>query len=132
MAKQKEDLVIDDYWKKVVEAYNEFETAAITWTRKESRLKLYAKYMTPVTAGWIDEVFIISKKDSKNKTHITAEELKDMAVEMLEFDDFLRNYDESKLSEKDKEIFSPLLYDDDDDLLLYEDAEFYEDSETAN
>ena len=124
MAKQKEDLVIDNYWKKVVEAYNEFETAAITWTRKESRLKLYAKYMTPVTAGWIDEVFIISKKDSKNKTHITTEELKDMVVEMLEFDDFLRNYDEN-------EIFDPFPFgvddEDDDALSPYEDAEFYED-----
>lgn len=116
MAKKKEDLVIDDYWKKVVEAYNEFETAAITWTRKESRLKLYAKYMTPVTAGWIDEVFIISKKNAKNRQLITVEDLKDMVETMLDFDDFLSNYDENEISE----------YDDGDDLLPYEDAEFYE------
>lgn len=116
MAKQKEDLVIDDYWKKVVEAYNEFETAAITWTRKESRLKLYAKYITPVTAGWIDEVFIISKKNAKNRQLITVEDLKDMVETMLDFDDFLSNYDENEISE----------YDDGDDLLPYEDAEFYE------
>lgn len=127
MAKQKEELVIDDYWKKVVEAYNEFETAAITWTRKESRLKLYAKYMTPVTAGWIDEVFIISKKNAKNRQLITVEDLKDMVETMLDFDDFLSNYDENELSEKEKEFLDPLLYDDDDDLLPYEDAEFYED-----
>lgn len=127
MAKQKEELVIDDYWKKVVEAYNEFETAAITWTRKESRLKLYAKYMTPVTAGWIDEVFIISKKNAKNRQLITVEDLKDMVETMLDFDDFLSNYDDNELSEKEKEFLDPLLYDDDDDLLPYEDAEFYED-----
>ena len=126
MAKQKEELVIDDYWKKVVEAYNEFETAAITWTRKESRLKLYAKYMTPVTAGWIDEVFIISKKNAKNRQLITVEDLKGMVETMLDFDDFLSNYDDNEISEKEKEFLDPLLYDD-EDLLPYEDAEFYED-----
>ena len=89
---------------KIVAAYNKFETASITWSRKEQRLKLYDKYLTPVTAEWINELLIISKKNSNYGGTITVKMLKEMKDTMLEFDELFHNLDET-LDEDSREYF---------------------------
>lgn len=90
---------------KIVAAYNKFETASITWSRKEQRLKLYDKHLTPVTAEWINEIHIISKQGSQHlEGPITVKTLKEMKDIMLDFDDLLHNLDEN-LSDEDNEYF---------------------------
>lgn len=113
----------------IVAAYNKFEMASITWSRKEQRLKLYDKHLTPVTAEWINELLIISKKNNEYGGSITVKTLKKMKDTMLEFDDFLQNLDEN-LNEEDREYFDlPWLDDPIDEEVMKDFNEEYDDDE---
>lgn len=98
----------------LVRAYNKLNIASITWSRKEERLKLYQKILTPVTADWINEILITSKQVGGQYSNgpITVESLKEMKDIMLEFDDFFQNLDEN-LDEESRKYFDLLLDDDD-------------------
>lgn len=113
----------------IVAAYNKFEMASITWSRKEERLKLYDKILTPVTAEWINEMLIISKKNNEYGGSITVKTLKEMKDTMLEFDDFLQNLDDN-LNEEDREYFDlPWVDDPIDEEVVKDLNEEYDDDE---
>lgn len=97
----------------IVKCYNKLNIASITWSRKEERLKLYQNILTPVTAEWINEIFIISKQGVGQYLAgpITVKTLKEMKDIMLEFDDFFKNSDEN-LDEESRKYFDLPLDDD--------------------
>ena len=89
---------------KIVSVYNKLETASITWSRSERRFKLYDKILTPVTAEWINELFILNKENNNHGVSITAKELKNMLDIMREFDDLVHNLDDN-LDEESRKYF---------------------------
>lgn len=99
----------------IVKCYNKLTIASITWSRKEERLKLYQNILTPVTADWINEIFITGKQVGDGQYlegTLTVKTLKEMKDIMLEFDDFFKNSDEN-LDEESRKYFDLPLDDDD-------------------
>lgn len=63
----------------LVSAYNKAGAASITWSRKDKCLKLYDKYLTPVTSKRIDEYLITSKMEGEDD-QITLDTFKEINV----------------------------------------------------
>lgn len=114
----------------IVYAYNKFKTASITWSRKEQRLKLYDKHLTPVTAEWINELLIISKQWREHlEGPITVKTLKEMKDIMLDFDDLVRNLNDNLDEESLKYFDLPWVDDPINEDVIKDFKEEYDDDE---